>query len=64
MDLASRPLHPLFVAELRGVDLSRDIDLATQQAIEHAMDEYAANPLDRDHSRAVVLSHEKKNGFH
>jgi alpha-ketoglutarate-dependent 2,4-dichlorophenoxyacetate dioxygenase len=41
MDLAVRQLHPLFVAELRGVDLSRDIDPKMQRAIEHAMDEYA-----------------------
>jgi alpha-ketoglutarate-dependent 2,4-dichlorophenoxyacetate dioxygenase len=41
MDLAVTQLHPLFVAELKGVDLSRDIDAKTQQAIEHAMDEYA-----------------------
>ena len=41
MDLAIKPLHSLFVAELRGVDLSKDITLATQQAIERAMDEYA-----------------------
>ncbi len=41
MDLVIRPLHPLFVAEVRGVDLSRDINLAMQQAIERAMDQYA-----------------------
>jgi alpha-ketoglutarate-dependent 2,4-dichlorophenoxyacetate dioxygenase len=41
MDLAIRPLHPLFVAEVRGADLSWDIDVAMQRAIEHAMDEYA-----------------------
>ena len=41
MHLVVRPLHPLFAAELRGLDLDRDIDLETQQAIEHAMDEYA-----------------------
>ncbi|HUD88840.1 MAG TPA: TauD/TfdA family dioxygenase [Xanthobacteraceae bacterium] len=41
MDLVIRPLHPLYAAEIRGVDLSRDVDLKTQQAIEHAMDAYA-----------------------
>jgi alpha-ketoglutarate-dependent 2,4-dichlorophenoxyacetate dioxygenase len=40
MDLAIRKLHPLFVAEVRGVDLSSDITVATQQAIERAMDVY------------------------
>src|SRR5215467_12021229 len=35
------PLHPLFVAQIMGVDLSRPIHEATQRAIERAMDEYA-----------------------
>src|SRR5215471_12257964 len=35
------PLHPLFVAQITGVDLSRPIHEATQRAIERAMDEYA-----------------------
>src|ERR1700680_3111120 len=35
MDLAIRQLHPLFAAEIRGADLSRDIDPATRHAIEH-----------------------------
>jgi len=41
MELAIKRLHPLYVAEIRGVDLSRDIRLKTQQAIEQAMNEYA-----------------------
>ena len=41
MDLAIRKLHPLFAAEVRGVDLSRDVDPATRDAIEHAVDGYA-----------------------
>jgi alpha-ketoglutarate-dependent 2,4-dichlorophenoxyacetate dioxygenase len=41
MDLAVTPLHPLFVAKITGVDLSRPIDEDTQRAIERAMDEYA-----------------------
>jgi alpha-ketoglutarate-dependent 2,4-dichlorophenoxyacetate dioxygenase len=41
MGLAVTQLHPLFVAEVRGVDLARDIDLPMQQAIERAMDQYA-----------------------
>jgi len=34
-------LHPLFAAEMTGVDLSGAIDPATQAAIERAMDEHA-----------------------
>jgi alpha-ketoglutarate-dependent 2,4-dichlorophenoxyacetate dioxygenase len=59
MDLAARPLHPLFVAELRGVDLSRDIDLNVQQAIERAMDEYAVCVLPEqklDDERQIAFS--------
>jgi alpha-ketoglutarate-dependent 2,4-dichlorophenoxyacetate dioxygenase len=41
MNLAITQLHPLFVAEVRGVDLACDIDLPMQQAIERAMDQYA-----------------------
>ncbi len=41
MPLTIKPLHPLFAAELGGVDLGRDIDLAMQQAIEQAMDRYS-----------------------
>jgi alpha-ketoglutarate-dependent 2,4-dichlorophenoxyacetate dioxygenase len=59
MDPAVRPLHPLFVAELRGVDLSGDIDLKMQQAIEHAMDEYAVCVLPEqklDDERQIAFS--------
>jgi alpha-ketoglutarate-dependent 2,4-dichlorophenoxyacetate dioxygenase len=59
MDLAIRPLHPLFVAEVRGADLSRDIEPATQQAIEHAMDEYAVCVLPEqklDDERQIAFS--------
>jgi alpha-ketoglutarate-dependent 2,4-dichlorophenoxyacetate dioxygenase len=59
MDLAIRPLHPLFVAEVRGADLSRDIDVATQRAIEHAMDEYAVCVLPQqklDDERQIAFS--------
>ena len=45
MNLSVKRLHPLFAAELRGPDLSRPIDAATQRAIEHAMDEYAVAVL-------------------
>src|SRR5262245_34496808 len=41
MTLAAIKLHPIFVAEIKGVDLSGPIDDTTRQAIERAMDEYA-----------------------
>ena len=41
MTLALRPLHPLFVAEVSGIDLSRPADAATVRAIMQAIDEYA-----------------------
>jgi alpha-ketoglutarate-dependent 2,4-dichlorophenoxyacetate dioxygenase len=59
MTLAITPLHPLFVAEVRGVDLSRDIDLSMQQAIEHAMDQYAVCVLPQqrlDDERQIAFS--------
>src|SRR6266849_3061641 len=43
------PLHPLFVATITEVDLSRPIDEATQRAIEHAMDTYAVCVLPGQH---------------
>jgi len=43
------PLHPLFVAQITGVDLSRPIHEATQRAIERAMDEYAVCVLPGQH---------------
>ena len=41
MTIAARPIHPLFVAELTGADLSRPLDPATRDEIERAMDRYA-----------------------
>lgn len=41
MTLSVTPLHPLFGAEIRGADLSKPIDAATQRAIEQAMDDHA-----------------------
>jgi alpha-ketoglutarate-dependent 2,4-dichlorophenoxyacetate dioxygenase len=41
MTLAVRKLHPLFAAEMTGLDLAQPIDSATRDAIERAMDEYA-----------------------
>ena len=59
MDLAIRQLHPIFAAEVKGADLSRDIGLATRYAIERAMDEYAVCVLPRqdiDDERQVAFS--------
>ena len=41
MPLSIRPLHPVFAAEVSGVDCRRPIDRGTVAAIEQAMDEYA-----------------------
>jgi alpha-ketoglutarate-dependent 2,4-dichlorophenoxyacetate dioxygenase len=49
MDLAVTPLHPLFVANITGVDLSEPIDEDTQRAIERAMDEYAVCVMPGQH---------------
>ena len=43
------PLHPLFVAKIIGVDLRRQIDEATQRAIERAMDTHAVCVLPGQH---------------
>jgi len=59
MTLATKPLHPLFAAELRGVDLGRDIDPATERAIEQAMDRYAVCVLPEqklDDERQIAFS--------
>ena len=59
MDLTIRQLHPLFAAEVRGIDLGRDIDLKMQQAIERAMDEYAVCVLPEqrlDDERQIAFS--------
>ena len=41
MALTAKPLHPLFAAELAGVDMTRPIDRATLADIIAAMDRYA-----------------------
>jgi len=59
MDIAVRQLHPLFAAEVKGADLSRDVDLATRNAIERAMDAYAVCVLPHqniDDERQVAFS--------
>jgi alpha-ketoglutarate-dependent 2,4-dichlorophenoxyacetate dioxygenase len=41
MSLTFRKLHPVFVAEVTGIDLTRPVSLDDAAAIEAAMDEYA-----------------------
>src|SRR5439155_8118851 len=45
MNLSIKRLHPLFAAEVTGVDLGRPIDAAVQQSIARVMDEYAVSVL-------------------
>ena len=45
MKQAVKPLHPLFAAELTGVDLAGGIDATTQNAIARTMDQYAVTVL-------------------
>jgi alpha-ketoglutarate-dependent 2,4-dichlorophenoxyacetate dioxygenase len=45
MTLSVKPLHPLFVAEIRGADLSRPLDDATRNAIERIMDQHGVSVL-------------------
>lgn len=45
MTFTVKSLHPLFGAEVRGVDLGRPIDAATQDAIERTMDQYGISVL-------------------
>jgi alpha-ketoglutarate-dependent 2,4-dichlorophenoxyacetate dioxygenase len=52
-------LHPLFAAEMTGVDLSREIDAEAERAIARAMDEYAVlvvpdQHLDDEHQIAFA----------
>jgi alpha-ketoglutarate-dependent 2,4-dichlorophenoxyacetate dioxygenase len=49
MELDLRPLHPLFVAELRGVDLRATPGPALCAAIDRAMDRYAVLVLREQH---------------
>ncbi|HEX3862924.1 MAG TPA: TauD/TfdA family dioxygenase [Stellaceae bacterium] len=41
MSIAIRQLHPLFVGEISGIDISRPLDAATVQALNKAIDRYA-----------------------
>ena len=59
MALALEPLNDEFVAEARGIDLSRPIDAATAAAVEAAMNRHAVlvfrgQPLDEDQQLAFT----------
>ena len=41
MNLSARPVHPLFVAEVSGVDAGRPLDARTLAALCQAIDRYA-----------------------
>lgn len=41
MSIAIKPLHPLFVAEITGLDLRQPLDRDTVQAIDSAINQYA-----------------------
>ena len=41
MPLAIKPLHPLFAAEISGVDIAQPLDAAVMREIIAAMDRYA-----------------------
>jgi alpha-ketoglutarate-dependent taurine dioxygenase len=43
-ELSVRALHPLFAAEVTGLDLGRPIDAAIRAALVRAMDEHAVLP--------------------
>src|ERR1700731_1429761 len=41
MTISSRPLHPIFGAEVSGIDLHKTVDQDTFDEIETALDQYA-----------------------
>jgi alpha-ketoglutarate-dependent 2,4-dichlorophenoxyacetate dioxygenase len=49
MELVVTPLHPLFVAKITAVDLSKPIDEGIQRAIERAMDAHAVCVMPDQH---------------
>lgn len=59
MDLAVRPLHPLFVGEAGGVDVGRVLDAATVCALTEAIDRYAVlvfHDQDLDDERQMAFA--------
>jgi hypothetical protein len=47
MDLAARPLHPLFVAEIGGVDAGHPLDAATVRDLRRVTTRDVASTLDQ-----------------
>ena len=45
MAISLMPLHPVFVCQIAGLDLTRPLDAATHQAVVRAMDQYAVAVL-------------------
>ena len=58
MSITVTPAHPDFVAEIAGVDVSRPLNPADRQAIEHAIDRYAVVVF-----RGQTLDDEKQVAF-
>jgi len=59
MVLAVRPLHPLFAAEIGGVDVGRPLDAATLRALNDAIDRYAVlvfHDQDLDDERQMAFA--------
>jgi alpha-ketoglutarate-dependent 2,4-dichlorophenoxyacetate dioxygenase len=59
MELTIRPLHPLFVGEVSGIDVGRSIDASTLAALNAAIDRYAVLVLpgqDLDDERQMAFA--------
>jgi len=59
MNYRVKRLHPLFVAEINGVDLRQPLDATTKRTIEDAMDQYAVSVVpaqDIDDARQVAFA--------
>jgi alpha-ketoglutarate-dependent 2,4-dichlorophenoxyacetate dioxygenase len=59
MNYMVKRLHPLFVAEINGVDLRQQLDATTKRTIEDAMDQYAVLVVpaqDIDDARQVAFA--------
>ena len=59
MNYLVKRLHPLFVAEINGVDLRQPLDATTKRTIEDAMDQYAVSVVpaqDIDDARQVAFA--------
>src|SRR5262245_38604460 len=59
MNYAVKRLHPLFVAEINGVDLRQPLDATAKRSIEDAMDQSAVSVLrdqDIDDAQQVAFA--------